>query len=40
MSSIEVMDEKVEVKTDKEHWDLVIHPKTGLFDLQLKEIWH
>ena len=23
-----------------EHWDMVLSPKTGLFDINLKEIWH
>ena len=28
------------MKQHDEHWDLVITPKTGLFDLRLKELWH
>ena len=23
----------------EEHWDLIIQPQTGLFDLKLKEVW-
>lgn len=26
-------------EVDKEHWDIVIRPKSGLFDLKLKELW-
>ena len=25
---------------NNEHWDIVITPKVGLFDLKLKELWH
>jgi len=28
------------VKAETEHWDIVITPKVGLFDLKLKELWH
>lgn len=31
--------EKVTEEPD-EKWDMIIQPKTGLFDLNLKEIWH
>lgn len=28
-----------EMNTDKEHWDMIIQPKTSMLDLQLKEVW-
>ncbi|MDH7463652.1 ABC transporter permease [Chitinophagaceae bacterium 26-R-25] len=28
-----------ETNTDKEHWDMIIQPKTSMLDLQLKEVW-
>lgn len=28
------------MERSNEHWDLVITPKTGVFDLRLKELWH
>jgi lipopolysaccharide transport system permease protein len=28
-----------ESNTDKEHWDMIIEPKTSMLDLQLKEVW-
>jgi lipopolysaccharide transport system permease protein len=29
-----------ETANPKEQWDMVIQPKTSLFDFQLKEVWH
>lgn len=34
------MKDKIPEIKNEEHWDLVIHPKSGLLDLQLKEVWH
>jgi lipopolysaccharide transport system permease protein len=31
--------EMTETNTGKEHWDMIIQPKTSMLDLQLKEVW-
>jgi lipopolysaccharide transport system permease protein len=40
--SLKIMNTE-EVQTNplhNEHWDMVLSPKTGLFDINIKEIWH
>lgn len=32
--------DSAEAKADNEHWDLVIGPKSGWFDLHLQDLWH
>jgi lipopolysaccharide transport system permease protein len=27
-------------KAEKEHWDLVVNPRSSLFDINIREIWH